>query len=104
MSWRDFQLPVPSDKIDKIDEMPPNRHVVDIVDCVDKGEDHKDLLKKSSRTGTTSPVVKAEASKGVATTPLDAKQAWRNPFAQGTPQARAESLRIIEAARRGEPI
>lgn len=29
---------------------------------------------------------------------------WRNPYPQGTPQARAESLRIIEAARRGEPI
>jgi hypothetical protein len=29
---------------------------------------------------------------------------WRNPYPQGTPEARAESLRVIEAARRGEAI
>jgi hypothetical protein len=29
---------------------------------------------------------------------------WRNPYPKGTPEARAESLRVIEAARRGEPI
>ena len=29
---------------------------------------------------------------------------WRNPYPIGTPEARAESLRVIEAARRGEPI
>lgn len=28
---------------------------------------------------------------------------WRNPYSKGTPEARAESLRVIEAAQRGEP-
>ena len=32
------------------------------------------------------------------------KAIWRNPYPQGTPEARAEKLRIIEAARRGEAI
>jgi hypothetical protein len=32
------------------------------------------------------------------------KTIWRNPYPKGTPEARAESLRVIEAARRGEPI
>ncbi|MEI6315622.1 MAG: hypothetical protein WCO89_12185, partial [Syntrophus sp. (in: bacteria)] len=29
---------------------------------------------------------------------------WCNPHHQGTPEARAESLRVIELAQRGEPI
>ena len=29
---------------------------------------------------------------------------WRNPYPQGTPEARAETLRVIEAAKQGEPI
>lgn len=29
---------------------------------------------------------------------------WQNPYPMGTPEARAESLRIIEAAHRSEPI
>ena len=29
---------------------------------------------------------------------------WKNPYPQGTPEARAESLRVIRAAQRGEPI
>jgi len=29
---------------------------------------------------------------------------WQNPYSQGTPEARAESLRVIRAAQRGEPI
>jgi hypothetical protein len=29
---------------------------------------------------------------------------WKNPYLQGTPEARVESLRIIRAAQRGEPI
>jgi hypothetical protein len=29
---------------------------------------------------------------------------WRNPFPHGSPEARAESLRVCAAARRGEPI
>jgi hypothetical protein len=34
----------------------------------------------------------------------NAEAIWRNPYPQGTPEARAETLRVIEAARRGEPI
>lgn len=59
-------------------------------------------------------VVKAEGSNGVAVPPLEMKVVnssaisaiirWENPFPKDTPEARAESLRIIEAARRGEPI
>lgn len=33
----------------------------------------------------------------------DSPPLFKNPFPQGTPEARAESLRVIEAARRGEP-
>ena len=29
---------------------------------------------------------------------------WRNPYPQGTPEARAESLRVTAASRKGEPI
>ena len=29
---------------------------------------------------------------------------WKNPYPQGTPEARAESLRVVRAAQRGEPI
>lgn len=36
--------------------------------------------------------------------PQEKKIVWQNPFPKGTPEARAESLRVVEAARRGEPI
>ena len=29
---------------------------------------------------------------------------WKNPYPQGTPEARAESHRVVRAAQRGEPI
>jgi hypothetical protein len=59
-------------------------------------------------------VVKAEGNKGITAAPLEMKVVnssaisaiirWENPFPQGTPEARAESLRVIEAARKGEAI
>jgi len=35
---------------------------------------------------------------------VEPKTLWRNPYPQGTPAARAESLRVMAAAQRGEPI
>ena len=32
------------------------------------------------------------------------KAIWRNQYPKGTPEARAETIRVIEAARRGAPI
>jgi hypothetical protein len=52
----------------------------------------------------SSSVGKAESSKGIATTPLEMKVVWENSFPKGTPEARAESLRVVEAVRGGEPI
>lgn len=67
-----------------------------------------------AKSAQSPSVVKAEGSNGVATTPpemdvvnssaISAIIRWENPFPKGTPEARAESLRVVEAARGGEPI
>jgi len=67
-------------------ELPP---VVENKPSTEGGED----TPKSNRLGAV--IVKP----GAATRTI-----WANPYPKGTPQARIESLRVIEAARRGEPI
>ena len=98
MSWRDFQPSTPIDKIDKMDKFPPASHIVDIVE---REETSKSVPKEP--THSFSPVVKPVGSNAVAALP-EMKVVWENPFPKGTPEAREESLRVVEAARRGEPI
>jgi hypothetical protein len=47
---------------------------------------------------------KAEGNKWIAAAPLEMKVVWKNSFLKGTPEARAESIRVVEAARGGELI
>ena len=69
----------------------------------------KRLIKGTTSNIRESPPV-VEVSNGLAISPPEIVEPgaivgaiWRNPYPQGTPAARAESLRVIEAARRGEP-
>lgn len=99
MSWRDFPPSTPIDKIDKRDKLPPVVHIVDIVDIVEREENSKSVQKEPPHT--LSPVVKPGGSNAVAALP-EMKVVWENPFPKGTPESRAESIRVIEAARRGD--
>jgi hypothetical protein len=47
---------------------------------------------------------KAEGNKGIAAALLEMKIVWKNSFPKGTPEARTESLRVVEAAHRGEDL
>jgi hypothetical protein len=49
-------------------------------------------------------VVKAKGSNGVDVHFPEMKVVWKNPFTKGNPEARVESLRVVEVARRGELI
>ena len=99
MSWRDFQPSTPIDKIDKRDKLPPVVHIVDIVDIVEREENSK--ASKRTPPHSFSPVVKPGGSNAVAALP-EMKVVWENPFPKGTPEARAESVRLVAAATSGE--
>ena len=60
--------------------------------------------KSSAKSAQSYSVGKAEGNKGIETAPLKGKVVWENPFPKGTPAARVESLRVVEAARGGELI
>ena len=65
----------------------------------------KSFIGKSPAKSAQSPSVgKAEDNKGIAAAPLEMKVVWENPFPKSTPEARVESLRVVEAARGGELI
>lgn len=100
MSWRDFQHSTLIDNIDKIDKMPSQGHIVDIVDIVERENTSKSIQKEPPPS--SSPMIKADGSNPV--TPREMKVVWQNHFPKGTPEAREESLRVIEATRRGKPI
>ncbi len=55
-----------------------------------------------AKSAQSPSVGKAESNKGIAATPLEMKAVWENSFPKGTPEARTESLRVVEAASRGE--
>ena len=64
----------------------------------DLQNDHSFFLKDRSETHKSAlSAISAISLPGEHPTPF-----WRNPFPQGTPEAREESLRVIEAAKRGE--
>ena len=64
-----------------------------------------DFIKKLPAKSAQSPSVgKAEGNSGIVAAPLEMKVVWENSFPKGTPEARAESLRVVEAARGGELI
>ena len=77
-----------------------------VLATTDKGEKvKKGFLGKSQAKSAQSPTVgKYEGKKGIEAIPLEMKVVWENPFPKGTPAARVESLRVVEAARGGELI
>jgi len=65
----------------------------------------KGFIGKLPAKSAQSPSVgKAMSSNVIAATPLEMKVVWENSFPKGTPEARAESLRLVESARGGELI
>jgi hypothetical protein len=72
--------------------------------------DEREKVKKGfigespAKSAQSHSVGKAEGNKGIAAAPLEMKVVWENPFPKGTPEARAESLRVVESARGGELI
>jgi len=65
----------------------------------------KGFMGESPAKSAQSPSVsKAEGNKRIAAAPLKMKVVWENPFPKSTPEARVESLRVVEEARRGELI
>ena len=77
-----------------------------VLATTDKGEKvKKGFIGKSPAKSAQSPSVgKAAGNKGIGAAPLEMKVVWSNPFPKGTPEARMESLRVVEAARGGELI
>ena len=57
-----------------------------------------------AKSAQSPSVGKADSNKGIAAAPMEMKVVWENSFPKGTPEARAESLRVVEAARGGELI
>ena len=72
----------------------------------EKGEKVKKgfIGKSPAKSAQSHSVSKAGGNKGIAAAPLEMKIVWENPFPKGTAAARVESLRVVEAARRGELI
>lgn len=72
--------------------------------------DEREKVKKGltrelpAKSAQSQSVGKAEGNKKIAAAPLEMKAVWENPFPKGTPEARVESLRVVEAARGGEQI
>ncbi len=77
-----------------------------VLAATDKGEKvKKGFIGKSPAKSAQSPSVgKAGGKKGIEAAPLKMKVVWENPFPKSTPEARMESLRVVEAARGGEWI
>ena len=77
-----------------------------VLATTDKGEKvKKGFIEKSPAKSAQSPSVgKDEGKKGIEAAPLEMKVVWENPFPRSTPEARVESLRVVEAARGGEWI
>ena len=77
-----------------------------VLAATDKGEKVKKgfIGKSPAKSAQSYSVGKAEGNKGIEAAPLKVKVVWKNPFPKSTPEARMESLRVVEAARGGELI
>jgi hypothetical protein len=101
MSWRDFKPSTPMDKIDKIDIMPPDRHIVDIVDIVERGNSKKET---PPPVVNNKPDTEDEVNNRLATPPEIVQPdpiveaVWVNPHTKGTLEARRESLMAVMEA------
>ena len=77
-----------------------------VLAATDKGENVKKgfIGKSPAKSAQSSSVGKAGGNKGIEAAPLKMKVVWENPFPRSTPEARVESLRVVESARGGELI